>query len=56
MPFFWKHVHSNIFDVFVGNGWDCWTRIRVGRQFTNVIGGNRIPYKTLQEVVNSINA
>lgn len=56
MPFFWKHVNGNVFDVWVGNGWDQWSRIRVGRQFSNVIGGNRLATSVMKDVLNSINA
>lgn len=55
MPFQWKHLHSNVFDVWVGNTWENWSRIRVGRDYSSVIQGNRIPSGVMKEIVASIN-
>ena len=55
MPFQWKHLHGNTFDVWVGNGWDNWSRIKVGRDYSSVVGGFRIPSGLMKEIVNSIN-
>lgn len=55
MPFHWKHLYGNVYDVFVGNGWDNWSRIRVGRDYSSVIGGYRLQSSTMKEVVTSIN-
>jgi len=54
MSFFWKHLHGNVYDVFVGNGWDNWSRIRVGWNYTPVIAGNRIPESLKKQVIESI--
>jgi hypothetical protein len=55
MPFFWKHLHGNTYDVFVGNGWDNWSRIRVGRDYSSVVDGFRLLPGVMKEVVQSIN-
>lgn len=56
MSFHWKHLRGNEFDVWVGTGWDGWSRIKVGRDYASVIEGYRILPKTMQEIVNSINS
>lgn len=56
MPFQWKHLHGNTYDVWVGNGWDNWSRIRVGRDYSSVVGGFRISPNLMKEIVTSINS
>jgi hypothetical protein len=55
MTFFWKHLHGNTYDVWMGNGWDNWSRIRVNRDNSYTVGGFRLPNNVMKDVVNSIN-
>ncbi len=34
-----KKVDKNVFDVFVGNGWANWTRIKVNKSDIEVLSG-----------------
>lgn len=55
MPhFFYRHLTGNIYDVFIGNGWEEWTRIRVGRDYTSIIGGYRLNSGLLKEITTTI--
>ena len=36
---FIKRLSPNVYDVFVGNGWNNWTRVRRERGDVTVIGG-----------------
>lgn len=55
MHFHYRHLHGNTYDVFVGNGWDNWSRIRVGRDYSSVIAGYRIPAGLLRDITATIN-
>lgn len=55
MPHFhYRHVDGIVYDVFIGNGWDNWTRVRVGRDYSQIIGGYRLPAAVLKEVTQVI--
>ena len=51
---FVKKLHSNVFDVFLGNGFTHWTRVRRGHWGVSVIAGARLPKSLLREVQHKI--
>jgi len=47
--------HSKfVFDVFQGNGFDCWTRIRKFHWGYKVVNGNWLPKNELQSVIQKL--
>jgi hypothetical protein len=44
-----KHVRPNVFDVFVGNGWN-WSRITRRNGDLQIIGGNQLNNDILNKV------
>lgn len=51
---FIKRLQPNVFDVFLGKGFDNWSRVRRGHWGVSVIAGNRLPKSTLREVQETI--
>jgi hypothetical protein len=51
MPIFVKRLNKNEFDVFIGNGWNNWTRIRRNHWGVRVVGGARLS----REVIHQLN-
>lgn len=47
---FIKKLHSNVFDVFLGKGFDQWSRVRRGHWGVSVVAGSRLPKTLLREV------
>lgn len=47
---FVKKLKPHVYDVFVGKGWDNWSRVRKGHWGVSVVGGPRLPKATLREV------
>lgn len=47
---FVKKLKPHVYDVFVGKGWDNWSRVRKGHWGVSVVGGHRLPKATLREV------
>lgn len=45
-----RRVDNNTFDVFTGNQWDDWTRIRVGRSSTYRVAGHALPREIFNEL------
>lgn len=54
MHVFVKKLHPNVYDVFLGNGYDNWTRVRRNHYGLNVIAGNRLPHGILREVAKHV--
>lgn len=51
---FIKKLHNNVFDVFLGKGYNNWTRVRRGHWGVSVIAGNRVPKSVLKDIQNHI--
>lgn len=51
---FIKKLHPHVFDVFLGNGYNNWTRVRRGHWGVSVIAGNRLPKALLKEIQDAI--
>lgn len=49
-----RQLSYNTFDVFIGDGWDNWTRIRKFHWGFKPIAGQFIPRHILREVAISI--
>lgn len=47
---FIKKMKPNVFDVFLGKGWDNWSRVRKGHWGVSVVAGNRLPKSALRDV------
>lgn len=47
---FIKKLKPNIYDVFVGNGWGDWTRVRRNHWGVSVIDGKRLSRETLNKL------
>jgi hypothetical protein len=45
-----RRLDHNRFDVFIGNGWDNWTRVRRHHWGVTVVAGKRIPRETIREL------
>jgi len=51
---FIKKLHPHVFDVFLGKGFDNWTRIRRGHWGVSVVAGSRLPKSLLKEVEHAL--
>ena len=51
---FIKRLHPNVYDVFVGNGWDNWTRVKRTHYGVSVVGGKRVPRSVLKEIQGAL--
>jgi len=47
---FIKRLAPNVYDVFVGNGWDNWTRVKRNHFGVAVIGGKKLTRTLLNQV------
>jgi len=45
-----RRVGPYSYDVFQGNQWNEWSRVRQGRSSTFVTAGQPLPYQTLKEL------
>ncbi len=45
-----RKLQPNIFDVFIGTGWNNWSRVRTSKSGPFVVAGNKLPYATLREL------
>ncbi len=45
-----RQVGRYVYDVFLLNGWDNWSRVRKGRSFVSLMGGNRLPHSLLKQL------
>lgn len=50
MPIFIKRLDKNQYDVFIGNGWDNWTRIRRQHWGVQYVAGKRLPRSIISEL------
>jgi hypothetical protein len=48
---FVKRLDRNHYDVFTGNGWSDWTRIRRNHWGVSVVAGKRLP----KEIIHKLN-
>jgi len=47
---FIKQKEKHVFDVFVGNGWDNWTRVQRFHWGCKVVAGNHLPRNVIHEL------
>ncbi len=45
-----RRIDNNTYDVFQGNGWDNWTRVRKGRSSTYGVAGQRVNHALLKDL------
>lgn len=50
MVFFLKRLDRVHYDVFIGNGWDNWTRIKRNHWGVQVVAGKPLPRATIREL------
>jgi len=50
-----KKLKPNVFDVFLGKGFDNWSRVRRGHWGVSVVQGNRLPKSALREIQDALN-
>ena len=48
---FVKRLNKNHYDVFIGNGWNNWTRIRRNHWGVSVVAGSRLN----RDVIHKLN-
>jgi len=51
---FIKRLHSNVFDVFLGNGFNNWSRVRRTHYGVTVVAGQKRPHYLLREIGSKI--
>lgn len=52
MPeYFFKHRSGNVYDIFIGKGWDSYAAITVGQRYARQVGGN---YHLSQSLIENI--
>ena len=51
---FVKRLDKNHYDVFIGNGWNNWTRVRRNHWGVSVVAGNRLSRETIHELNNRL--
>ncbi len=47
---FIKRLSPNVYDVFIGNGWDNWTRVRKGHWGVSYQAGKPINRNLLNQI------
>ena len=52
---FIKKLTPNVFDVFMGKGFDNWTRVRRGHWGISIIAGNRLPKAIIRAIESELN-
>lgn len=45
-----RKLHNNVFDVFLGKGFDNWTRVKRGHWGVSTIAGQRLPKAKLKHL------
>jgi hypothetical protein len=45
-----RRVGPYVYDLFQGNQWETWSRVRKGRSSTFVLEGERLPHNMLKEL------
>ena len=45
-----RRLHSNVFDVFLGNGFMNWTRVKRTHYGVTVVAGQKVPHYLLREI------
>lgn len=49
-----KKLHNNVYDCFLGNGFNNWTRVRRTHYGVSVVGGNRVPRSVLRDIEHNV--
>jgi hypothetical protein len=49
-----RRLHKNVFDVFLGNGFTNWTRVKRAHFGVIVVAGNRLQRNTMREIANTL--
>ena len=55
MNFYIRKVDSRRFDVFEGNQWSSWSRLRGGKKGVFVSDGLSLPYHVVKYLASQIN-
>lgn len=51
---FIKKLHSNVYDVFLGNGFNNWSRVKRTHYGVSVVQGNRLPHGLLRQIAGAL--
>jgi len=51
---FIKCLAPNVFDVFLGNGFSQWSRVRRNHYGLSVVAGNKLPHSALRAISNNL--
>jgi hypothetical protein len=51
---FIKQLHRHIYDVFLGKGFDNWSRVKRNHYGLSVTAGNRLPHSVLRQLTSHI--
>lgn len=51
-----RRVNGNTYDVFMGNQWDNWSRVRQGRSSAHVQAGAPLPHGVLKHLNHILDA
>lgn len=54
LTMFIKKLKPHVYDVFLGKGFDNWSRVRKGHWGVSVVAGNRLPKTLLRDVESHI--
>lgn len=49
-----RRIHNHVFDVFLGNGWSNWSRVKKTHYGISVVSGYRLPRALLRDVENTL--
>ncbi len=55
MRFQVNRVSRNVFDIFEGNQWSDWSRLKAGKNGVFVAQGRSLPYSVVRQIAAAIN-
>jgi hypothetical protein len=49
-----KKLQPHVFDVFLGKGFNNWTRVRKGHWGVSVVAGQRLPKSIMKDIEHAL--
>lgn len=49
-----RRLHAHIFDVFLGTGFNNWTRVKRTHYGVAIVGGNRLQRSTIRDLTETL--
>ena len=49
-----KKLHRNVFDVFLGKGFDHWSRVKRTHFGITVIAGQKLPHNMMRQITEHL--